>query len=95
MMITGLSATGGRDFLSAKSLQLGLGDLRQKRLAELVKVNLNGVAHRSLVPPMGMPDFLFDACAKISGARQLPRDLKGRNPRLMIGEIPDAAERLK
>jgi hypothetical protein len=75
--------------------QSGFCDLRQKRFAELVKVNLDGVARRSLVPPMGMPDFPFDACAKIGRARQPPRDLKGRNTRLVIGEIPDAAERLK
>ena len=84
-----------RLFLSAQLFQSGLCDLRQKRLAELIKVDLDGVARRSLIPPMGMPDVPFNACAKISGARQLPRDLKGRNTRLVIGEIPDAAERLK
>jgi len=51
--------------LSAQRFWFGSGDLREQRLAELVKVDLDGVARRALEPPMRMLDIPFYAGGKI------------------------------
>src|SRR5262249_55705902 len=61
--------------------------------AEVVVIHLDGMPARSLEMPMR--GLTADPGSDVDGTRQASGDLQRGNARLMIGQSPDAADRLK
>jgi methyl coenzyme M reductase subunit C-like uncharacterized protein (methanogenesis marker protein 7) len=66
------------------------GKLAQKLAAEIVPVNLNGVAGRVVEAPVRRRHFPRDACFDIARTLEPSADLPDRDARLVIGEYRSA-----
>src|ERR1700728_1135243 len=69
--------------------------LAQQVAAEEVGIHLDGVARRFCESPMRFRNLPPDALADIAVARQLADDLMRGDARLIVGQIPDAADWLE
>src|SRR6185312_14198929 len=72
-----------------------LAELAQERVPKIVIVDLNEVARRRAVPTPPPAHFAGAPCGDIRRALEHTLDLKRRDAGLMVGEAPDASDRLK
>ena len=70
-------------------------ELAQEFAPEIMIVDLDRMTRRAVEMPMRRPILSRDAGIDIGWPSQLTGDLQRRDPRLVIGQSPDAADRLK
>src|SRR6202521_3532457 len=72
---------------------MGAAQRSHELAAEIVVVHLDGMARRFLELPMGC--FVADPGGNVGGTRQASGDLQSCDAGLMVGQPPDASNRLK
>src|SRR6266540_4279896 len=90
--VFGIEAVAGMPRLSG-ARSMGAAQRSHQVAAEIVVIHLERVARRFLEVPMR--GFAADPGGNVGGTRQVPGDLQGGDTRLVIGEPPDASDRLK
>src|SRR5512132_4666240 len=86
--------TGGRA-RSRACPPVGGGEFVNEFAPEGVIVDLDRVPGRRIEPLMWVCDFVADARTDVGRAFQPPADLQRRDACLVVGEPPDAADRLE